>query len=246
MTTLSSLIVSPRANVAFYDGIENSSLEEFRDNSICLTPGKVKVIYPFYQYGEYDEYAPESADYYLPGSSIKGALHQKPSAPGSLLVDDVSVPNDRIVLRNLYKAQHLKNLDEPSACFDVFFENVGIEMIRSDSELRGEFYLNGPTAKTIIKTANELSKVKIGRMLKYLHELEEKNYKKTLRDEFHKVGENLFPLLDNNNVLLLGGYKGLIHSIEGESFLQEFHKAVFVDQETMLPHGLVEIELNQP
>lgn len=250
LKTLSSLIVSPRANVAFYgeldeftlDKIKENSLDDGKGNKITLAKDKLKVIYPFYQYGEYVAYAPDNAAYYLPGSSVKGALLQGDSVTGSFMADDVLISNEHIVLRNLYKAQYLKN--EEQACFAVFFENVGVEMIKADVELKGEFYLSGKTAaKTLLEAANESTKVKIQQMLGYIGRLKTRGYSKEVLCNFNELSGRLSDLLKTNDTFLLGGYKGLLHTMKLESFPIENAGAVFFDPETMLPHGLVKIEL---
>lgn len=252
LKTLSSLIVSPRANVAFYreldeftlDKIKENSLDDGKGNKITLLKDKLKIIYPFYQYGEYVAYAPDNAAYYLPGSSVKGALLQGDSVTGSFMADDVLISNEHIVLRNLYKAQYLKDEKKERACFGVFFENIGVEMIKAKVELKGEFYLSGKAAaKTLLEAANESTKVKIQQMLGYLGELKTRGYSKEVLCNFSELSGRLSDLLKTNDTFLLGGYKGLLHTMKVESSPLENSGAVFLDPETMLPHGLVKIEL---
>ncbi|MEA4845904.1 MAG: hypothetical protein VB106_01595 [Clostridiaceae bacterium] len=239
LVTLSSLIVSPRSNAAFYEELNDFTLQEIKNETI---KAKLKVIYPFYQYGEYDAYAPETAEYYLPGASIKGALSQGSAVLDGFMVDDVSIHNDSIVLRNLYKAQYLE--DEQKACFNIFFENVGVEMIKAAVKLTGEFYINGrEKAEALLKEASISTKVKINQMLGYLRELEKREYSEELLCELHKADDNLSSLLDANDIFLFGGYKGLLHSMKFEGSPQEIASAVFLDLQTMLPHGLVKIGL---
>lgn len=69
---------------------------------------EVKVVYPLYQYGEYKNYDPEHGNYYLPGSSVKGALQRRKSMRNHLMADDVLVSNSDVVLRTLWKAQYLE------------------------------------------------------------------------------------------------------------------------------------------
>ena len=51
------------------------------------------------------------------------------------MADDIQVKNSDIVLRNLYKAQHIQ--EKATAEFSVFFENVGVEMIKAGANLQG-------------------------------------------------------------------------------------------------------------
>ena len=250
LVTQSGLIVSPRANTAFYEVLKkevgNSSSWEIKADSNYLNKERLKVIYPFYQYGEYASYAPDSAEYYLPGSSIKGALLQGTRlAPGSFMVDDVSVSKDSIVLRNLYKAQHIKKVeDEKKAFFDVYFENIGVEMIKAGVELKGEFYLKDrEMADRCLQEANQRTRAKITQMLEYLKELQKRDFCDKLLKELQEAEDNLFPLSEASDIFLMGGYKGLILSMNPESISQEMSRAVFLDPETMLPHGLVKLEL---
>lgn len=243
LTTRSSLIISPRANMALYKELGGFSLQKL--NADYLEKSKLKVIYPFYQYGEYTEYAPERAEYYLPGTSVKGVLCQGASTPGDVMVDDVQVHNESIVLRNLYKAQYLD--DEQKACFDVFFENVGLEMIKANAELKGEFYVRDRAfSETLFKEANKSTRIKLNQMLEYLlRKLEERKYSKELLDTFYTAMNKMSPLLEADDMFLLGGYKGLLHSMEIKDSQREIDGAVFLDRETMLPHGLVKVELIQ-
>ena len=59
MELLSSLIVSPRAGQAFYYGVDPFCREPVLDPSLTNSKDKdavkVKVVYPFYQYGEYED-----------------------------------------------------------------------------------------------------------------------------------------------------------------------------------------------
>lgn len=236
ITTQSSLIVSPRSNLAFY-----RELKEFGDAEEKVD-GKMKVIYPFYQYGEYEKYDPDHAEYYLPGSSIKGALCQGVSKPDEFFADDISIPNDSIILQNLHKAQYLD--DKEKACFGVFFENVGVEMVKAETTLRGELYLKDDAEfKMLLTAANKSTKLKIGQMLAYLDMLIKKLKKS---DDFIEnikgVIKNLKGLSEQDDIFILGGFKGLLHSLELRGLPEDIKSAVFLDPETNLPHGLVTIK----
>lgn len=241
LTTVSSLIVSPRSNAAWYKDLEGFSLEKVKGEENYLEKTKLNIIYPFYQYGEYTEYNPENAEYYLPGSSVKGMLCQGTSSTGNLMVDDVPVCRESIVLRNLFKAQYMK--DEQKACFGVFFENVGIEMIKADTELTGEIYIkDNESMKKLFSTANQSTKDKLTQMSGYLNECIQKSYSQELKNKFKKVIENISSLLNHNNLFLLGGYKGLLLSMKINAPKQKLDGAIFLDTETMLPHGLVRLK----
>ena len=81
MELLSSLIVSPRAGQAFYYGVDpfcrEPVLAPLETDEKDKEAVKVKVVYPFYQYGEYGAYDPEHAEYYLPGVLSKARCCRK-------------------------------------------------------------------------------------------------------------------------------------------------------------------------
>lgn len=242
LTTLSSLIISPRASTALYKELEDFDLQKINKKIDYLERNKLKIIYPFYQYGEYEEYDPESVEYYLPGTSVKGALCQGISTSEDIMVDDIQVHNDNIVLRNLYKAQYLD--DEQKACFSIFFENVGLEMIKVNEELKGDLYARDrELADTFFKVSNKSARFRLNQMLEHLRELSKRNYSQELLCILHSAIDNISPLLEANDIFLIGGYKGLLHSIEFKDFQQEIKSAVFLDPESMLPHGIVKVSL---
>lgn len=237
MQTLSSLILSPRAGQALYKDVDEFGTEAEVSNN----GGKeVNCIYPFYQYGEYKKYHPNDAEYYIPGSSVKGALLSGGNR-NTLMADDVQVKNSDIVLRNLYKAQHLQETKE--AKFSVFFENVGVEMVKAGANLRGSLYLKDDVKfSVILKSANEDTRKKMKQMQAYIRELlklhgnEEK-----FSTELKTIKKELFQVLEYNNVILLGGYKGLLHSILLKVKQKEYSSGIYIDDEKHLPHGIVRL-----
>ena len=247
LTALSSLIVSPRGSAAWYEALGDFSRSGIKDDGDYLVKNKLKVIYPFYQYGEYRAYAPDSAEYYVPGTSVKGALCGSRPGYGNCMADDILVDKGNIVLRNLYKAQYL-NKEGKGACFEVFFSNVGVEMIKASTELGGDLYLDGVMPEAFLKAANKLTKVKMKQMLEYLQKPRQENDTEGLRDKFKQAANGLAALVNEDNVFLIGGYKGLRHSIERKNTLEwnsalpKPDGAVFLDPEKLLPHGLVKIE----
>lgn len=247
LKALSSIIVSPRGSAAWYEELGDFSRSEIKDDGGYLVKNKLKVIYPFYQYGEYKSYAPDSAEYYVPGTSVKGALCGSRPVYGNCMADDIPVDKGHIVLRNLYKAQYL-NKEGKDACFEVFFANVGVEMMKASTELSGDLYLNGVMPEEFLKAANKLTKVKMKQMLEYLQKLQQENDVGGLRDKFKQAADGLSALVNDDDVFLIGGYKGLLHSIERKNTigrndaLKSTDGAIYLDPEKLLPHGLVKIE----
>lgn len=239
MQTLSSLILSPRSGQALYKGIDFGELEEAQ--KVLTDKGKeVNCIYPFYQYGEYEKYHPQDAEYYIPGSSVKGAL-LKDNNRNILMADDVEVKNSDIVLHNLYKAQYIQEKDE--AEFLVFFENIGVEMIKAGVNLQGSLYLKDDDEFCVIlKLASEDTKKKMKQMQAYIQELLKRQYsKKEFKDILRKIDTELSCVLKYDNVILLGGYKGLLHSMLLDAKQEEYSSGIYIDDEKYLPHGIVRL-----
>ncbi len=245
MEILSSTIISPRTGQAFYKGVDFGLEANVADPSKIQTKAQeVGVIYPFYQYGEYEKYDPEHAAYYIPGSSIKGALCSLEASKKTVMADDILVPNSAIVLRNLWKGQYLEQ--ENQAKMEVFFGNVGVEMIKKGTRLEGEIYLNDQLHfSEILSDANKGTAVKIGQMCEYFQTILRKQDKKeTFYNTVKQVQKSLRLLQKEKNIFLIGGYKGLLHSIQlkNKKNLAEIKSGVFLDQESGLPHGLVRIK----
>lgn len=245
LTAKSSLIVSPRASLAFYRGLGEFSLNDIKGETKYLNMEKLKVIYPFYQYGEYTSYIPCGAAYYLPGSSIKGAICTNKLENRKLLVDDIRIQNDNIVLRNLFKMQYLEGGLE--ACYKEFFDNVGVEMVKAESELEGNMYLNHvKDAEEIFKEANKNTQKKMKNMIDYLKMLQNRDFKDMLKEKLRDVINKLSLLLDeteHDDIVLFGGFKGLLHSLEVRKPIEDIKSGIYIDSETMLPHGLVKLEI---
>lgn len=238
MKVLSSLILSPRSGRALYKDID-----EFKASAEVSNNKKKEVscIYPFYQYGEYKSYHPKDAEYYIPGSSVKGALLSA-NDKKVCMVDDVEVKNTDIVLRSLYKAQYIHDTDQENAAFSVFFENVGVEMIKAGARLNGSLYLEDNVKfSQILKSANEATRNKMGQMRIYLQSLlnsHDKNEK--FSDKLRKIEQKLSRVLHYDNVILLGGYKGLCHSMVLKTKEKKDFGGIYIDDEKNLPHGIVQ------
>lgn len=71
---------------------------------------------------------------------------------------------------------------------------------------------------------------------------------KTTINIFDDMNNNLSELFNcKDNIILLGGYKGLLHSIKLNKdygdFFKKINNSIFMDIETNLPHGLAKISL---
>lgn len=155
------------------------------------------------------------------------------------MADDVEVKNSDIVLHNLYKAQYIQEKDE--AEFLVFFENIGVEMIKAGVNLQGSLYLKDDDEfSVILKLASEDTKKKMKQMQAYIQELLKRQYsKKEFKDILRKIDAELSCVLKCDNVILLGGYKGLLHSILLDAKQEEYSSGIYIDDEKKLPHGIV-------
>ena len=125
----------------------------------------------------------------------------------------------------------------------AFFDNVGVEMVRGETELKGELYLEENVAfSDVLKSANRDTKEKMNQMMAYLQMLLAGNYKnETLRSILDKAERGLACCLNEDDIILVGGYKGLLHSILMDHHMKELTGGLFIDLKTMLPHGIVEI-----
>lgn len=239
---LSSAVVSPRSAQALYKGVDLFSSPAELDRPDFQNKKDVKLIYPFYQYGEYRTYNPLNARYYLPGSSVKGALQQKKKSKVKFMVDDLFIPNNQIVLRNLWKVQYL-DLGKKNAVYKEFFENVGIEMIKADTILQGELYAeDSGLFSELVKEANKDVQEKMLQMYEHVTELVNGGCSKELEAVLSDVERNMTGLLDQEDVILIGGYKGLLHSILLKNKEQDVSGGLFFDFESMLPHGLARMK----
>lgn len=124
--TLSYVISSPRESQAFYKGVD------FEEKDIKLSSidgiNKINIIYPFHQYGQYKKYDDSNKQYYIPASTIKGAIFNNDIknmlgySNKTIMVDDAIINNrDNITLKQLMKIQYLPKLD--SNCAEHRCEN---------------------------------------------------------------------------------------------------------------------------
>ncbi|RAI89590.1 hypothetical protein DET54_11458 [Paenibacillus pabuli] len=242
---LSKLALSPRDHQGFH-----LAAGDFKEDQIQKVDGRdIKIIYPFYQYGSYESYQPDKADYYIPGSSIKGALvlgDQKNSA--KLMVDDVRIDAKSLELTSLYKLQYMSKDSSIPVELGLFFPNVAVEMLQVERSFTGELFCEADIS-TYFQTAHknnmrklEQLRCKLGKVVNSIV-VHQNSKQKVLNliEQIKKIETNRETQL-GSYLLLLGGFKGL--ALSGLFDITNFDKldtAVYLDQSTNLPYGLVQI-----
>jgi hypothetical protein len=273
-TTLSPLSLSPRESQCFYKGLDFSddSIKKHYDTDICnevikeekLKIEKVNILYPFYQYGEYEGFSPKKADYYIPGTSIKGAFLRDEDGKEALdfYVDDVSIKKDQLTIRVPKKLQFVKELYDDGSRkqpkFDDFFPNVAVEMLKAREKFsvivyaKDELFLEKIKNNVIDLTKD---KIKLGSdiidnmkkiVTERLQSTEEKNDEEKKgwecsKEELEKYNQILNQEANNKNVIFLGGYKGKAFSKVDLNLDNPYEGTFYLDSRSGLPFGLVEI-----
>jgi len=238
---ISPVSLSPRESLAFYKGLdyEKENIKKFYNGDLSEEKlDKINIIYPFYQYGEYLEINPQKANYYIPGSSFKGALMLKKEIK-TFFVDDVDIKFEDIILKQLFKIQYL-NHESKEVKMDYFFPNVGIEMLKVETNFEIQIYAPFDKEKVLCSVVNETKKKieysisilrelikraegknqdlrsndlsKIGNLISQKDRYDNCNISKENIEDLKKVVSQLSKLKDKK-ILFLGGYKGLAHSI---------------------------------
>lgn len=239
LKTISSVILSPRSQNSFYHSADSEN-------------DKTQIIYPFYQYGTYEAYDPKKAQYYIPGSSIKGAI-----SSDRLMVDDILIKAEDLSLENIYKVQHISGMDgsagnKKAMKLEAFFPSVKVEKLKAGKCYTGDIYCDSLPADILLnaqtRTEEKLKKYQdfidrvygVGDLGKGNVEAEQ-----SCMDILRKVGGNLRDIMSKDKdhdermfLLILGGFKGKILS---GAF--EHEGGIYIDKTTELPHGLVTLTL---
>jgi len=257
--TLSKLVLSPRENKAYYLDAEDFEEQDVhldhREVSIEeLGKGteKIRIIYPFYQYGTYPRYNPKETKYYIPGSSIKGAIfsHSAQSVE-KVMVDDVQVQSNDMRLSRLHKLQNLSAETNALIKLDIFFPNVAVEMLAAGCEYAGELFSNVDIRTHLIK-AQEATRQKLGQWKARLGVVNATNSSEETREKVGQLVGNIDHLLERMNtqggskyIVIIGGFKGLaLSGVFPRAAFDKVDSAIYVDVSTDLPHGLVEISVD--
>jgi hypothetical protein len=248
LKTLSALALSPRDHQGFYVAAGDFRVDDMQTHT-DLDKDRVNIIYPFYQYGSYSRYDPKTAQYYIPGSSLKGAIRSNASRGGGskLLVDDIAVDSGRLLLCNLYKLQNLSKESDKSIKLDIFFPNVAVEMLAADTDCRGELFSDESIYDSLREAQNK-TKEKLNQLLGKINVIFADKRSEGCTDLLEELSGNIKSIIsaiehqhEKEFTLLMGGYKGL--ALSGVFDNPDFNSAVYLDVSKKLPHGLVHVIL---
>lgn len=253
LETCSTVALSPRGQDGYYEGIH------FKREEMNKAAGdkKFNIIYPFYQYGCYEKYDPEHTQYYIPGSSVKGAV-----GSSELGIDDMIVDPKDIELKKLYKLQHClpvgkEKEDNKKVKLDDFFPQLAVEMMRAGVKASGDVFCKGDLESILSKTRLNTEQ-KLLQLHRTLGEIIEKSVIDTEGEGDTKTKEILYKVWKNikdkgyeskyfeknTAFIFLGGFKGLLLSkiyVETDTL----NGGIYIDRENELPHGLVKITLER-
>lgn len=251
LTPLSYCIVGPRESQALYDKID------FDKNKIKIADfNDINVIYPFYQYSNYEGYDPDIAQYYIPGSSVKGSVIAaqkqvlREEMGSKIVIDDFEIPqsHNSVVLKRICKYQYLTEQNKKQKIdnskkqvkYDIFFPNVAFEMLAPVGKVDADiYYENSIDIMKMLNQANLYHRQKLTELLKYLTKCQENERAKKLEDQIETHKRKIKYVMETSKRLIsIGGYKGLVRSSELEN-----EGGVFIDQQTGLPYGLAEIDI---
>lgn len=286
-TTVSPVILSPRMEKALYKGVDFKEIDGNSKNLKLKNVDSINIVYPFYSYEDRDllwkKCFSSVEDYYIPASSLKGALlvskkYQDDNILRSKSIfRDTNISKDYIELKNLYKFQYLyqkaegintvENKDKQDLVyktpkFEPFFSGVAIEMIGTGKKFESDILLKLGISEELFKNKLDesfsITKIKLEN---YINEIElritdinewikngnlkqEEDNKEDYLSKLKELKENIKSLIDRK-LLFLGGYKGILGSLTSQlDKSQKVQNGFYIDEETMLPYGLVEVSLD--
>ena len=259
--TISPVILSPRMEKALYKGVDFKEII-MKDTKIEKVEN-INIVYPFYSYDDRDLLSESnfsySNEYYIPASSLKGTLlgskkdEEENSFRSKLLFHEVKIRD--IKLKNLYKFQYLyekkyNNETNKIPKYTVFFPGVAIEMLESKKEFESEILIKSSeiTEEIFMKKLNEVFASTKKKLDNYLKETKERiEYTQAcVKEKLKEVENNIKQLDSNKNMIFLGGYKGILGSLSQSDLSQQnkeprITNGFYIDEETLLPYGLVEV-----
>ena len=200
--TLTPIILSPRASFAFY---RDALIDD--DDSVFFKTGvrndfneekEYSVIYPFFRYGEYEQLNPSMAAYYIPGSSIKGALSSGTNYGKNslaLMVDDITglntgdfkiiSPKKSQYFNELPQIGYWENVLNKQACdggkitdgisipqlLPFFAGTVGIESLRAGVVFNIDIRCESNGNKDIDAILSDVNKTTVNKLESYINQL---------------------------------------------------------------------------
>lgn len=257
LKTLSTLVMSPRNHQGHYlvaGDFKRADIEQnlnhVMTDSENASPNRVNIIYPFYQYGAYSSYDPKNTEYYIPSSSIKGAILSngpQPKAPVNMMVDDIIVQSTHLQLRGLYKLQYLSEATNHSVRLEHFFPNVAVEMLAAGTEYTGTLFCD-ENIHEYLQVSQRNTQDKLTQLKDRLRAangaslIEDGGRIERLKNNIDSIMQAMLRNTEAHT-LLLGGYKGLaLSGVFPNTAFNKVDSAVYVDQSKDVPHGLVQID----
>lgn len=145
--------------------------------------------------------------------------------------------------------------------YDVFFPSVAIEMMKIGNEFECEILLKEPitSEEFFKKKLDENFNITQNKLKNYVKEIENRMQeikswikKKELEkpedndenyiEKLQTIENNINELLNSNKkMIFLGGYKGILGSLSKLDENTNIQNGFYIDDETLLPYGLVEI-----
>lgn len=240
LKTLSSIILTPREQTM----------------KTIIQENKTGYLYQFYHYGDTEDCG--TKEYYIPGSSLKGAIGKENIKPNRLFVDDIRICPENIEVKQLQKIQnlgteHAEKQIAPAIKAEIFFPMVYVEMLNPDVTVQGEMFCDGDLRSVFEQMHYQtIQRLKNWKDYRYAM-ITELSQNKSRRIQFEKetdiVAEKLEALVyrkdQKHYLMLLGGYKGKI--LMGVQNYKEKNELIpvsfFKDEKTSYPYGLTEIEI---
>lgn len=253
LKTRSTVALSPRGQNGYYEGLQFNWADFGKEGEVK----NFNIIYPFYQYGCYKNYDPEHTQYYIPGSSVKGAI-----GSSELGIDDMVVNYKDIELKKLYKLQHRppmgkENENNKKVKLEEFFPKLAVEMLKEGVTLIGDAFCREDPEHFLLNTRRNTDK-KLLQLYTTLDEIIENGLIDAEGEDSSKTKERLENvrkniqntkyeaqyLESNAAFIFLGGFKGLLLSkIYAET--ETLNGGIYIDRKNELPHGLVKISLER-
>lgn len=259
---ISPVILSGRSSFALYKGID---YQEVADDEISI----IYPFFSYYdRNNRFDKNFEQADSYYIPASSLKGSilLNEKESKEENLfrqniIFRDVFIKKENIILKKLSKFQYLyqeikkTNERDKKPKYEEFFSTVGIEMLTPGIDLVGNILIKNTEKELEKKLKERLNKtfhITDKKLSRYLCEvntriqnikklnIEEMDKRSTIK-ELEDIKRAINKLRESGEkYIFLGGYKGLLGSLT-KCDNKNIRNGFYIDRETMLPYGLVEI-----